>query len=358
MTTDGSSHLDMRSSDAAITAWSRLRRSAPVIVLLVLSPVIGEVLFGATRITTLFVLVPQIGTWGCGALIIRDLVRRRRRGWTAILLLGIALAIAEECLIQQTSLAPLVGADLQHPYGRALGVNWVYFLWALGYESLWIVALPIQLTELIFPARRDELWLGRRGLMIAIVVLVLASLVAWYSWTQLFLPQYFPELVYKVPRSAVIMASAAIVVLTVAALRPSRPERHNPQRTRSAPRLWLVRLISFVLALPWFALIFLAYGAVPALPPIIPLVGGLGLAGVAFSLIGHWTRSPSWQDPSRLALVFGALLASMLAGFLMFQLGGALPVDVLGKLVLNVVALVLLERLGSVVRSRTARGCG
>ena len=150
-------------SHATSAGW----RGAPVVALLLLSPVIGEVLFGATRISTLFVLIPQIGTWGCASLIIREVVRRRGGGWLAILLLGIALAVAEECVIQQTSLAPLVGADSQHLYGRALGVNWVYFLWALGYESVWIVVLPIQLTELIFPARRDEPWMGTLGLVIS-----------------------------------------------------------------------------------------------------------------------------------------------------------------------------------------------
>jgi len=326
-----------------------------VIVLLVLSPVIGEVLFGATRITTLFVLIPQIGTWGCAALIIRDVVRRRRRGWIGILLLGIALAVAEECLIQQTSLAPLVGADLKHPYGRAGGVNWVYFLWALGYESLWIVVLPIQLTELIFPARRDELWLGTRGLVISGVVFVLASFVAWYSWTQLFLPQYFPELVYQVPRSAVLIALAVIVALTAAALGPPGPSQPDHRTAPAAPRPLLIGLIAFVLSLPWFALFVLAYGAIPTLPAAIPLVAGLGLAGVAFSLIHHWAQSPVWQDPSRLALTYGALIASMLAGFMIFKLGGALPIDIVGKLVLNVVAIVLLARLGRKVGTRIGR---
>src|ERR1051326_7756621 len=74
-----------------------------IITLLLLSPIIAEVLFGSTNLSTLYVLLPEIGTWGCGALIIRGLVRGRKRGWSAILLLGIALAIAEECLIQQTS---------------------------------------------------------------------------------------------------------------------------------------------------------------------------------------------------------------------------------------------------------------
>ena len=355
MTTDGTSLPDMQTTDSDSTTSSIWRRSAPVIVLLVLSPVIGEVLFGATRITTLFVLLPQIGTWGCAALIIRDVARRRRRGWFAILLLGIALAIAEECLIQQTSLAPLVGADVEHPYGRALGVNWVYFLWALGYESLWIVVLPIQLTELIFPSRRDELWLGTRGLVISAVVFVLASLVAWYSWTQLFLPRYFPELAYQVPRSAVLIASAAIVALTTAALGPPRPPRPDHRTAHSSPRPWLIGLASFVLALPWFALIFLAYGGIPTLPAVIPLAAGLGLAGVAISLINHWAKSPAWQDSSRLALIIGGLVASMLSGFLIFKLGGALPIDIVGKLVLNIVAVVLLVLLARGVQSRTGR---
>jgi hypothetical protein len=57
----------MRTTDLASATSSIWWRSAPVIVLLVSSPVIGKVLFDATRITTLFVRLPQIGTWGCAA---------------------------------------------------------------------------------------------------------------------------------------------------------------------------------------------------------------------------------------------------------------------------------------------------
>ncbi len=215
---------------------SARRGSAPVVALLLLSPVIGEVLFGATRITTLFVVLPQIGTWGCAALIIREVVRRRRLGWTAVLVLGLALAVAEECLLQQTSFAPLVGADPNHPYGRALGVNWVYFLWALGYESIWIVVIPIQLTELIFPKRRGEEWLGNRGLVIAAVVLMMSSFVAWYIWTQLFLPRFFPELAYRVPLASIAIALAACVALAFTALclrQPVRVARNEPAGART-----------------------------------------------------------------------------------------------------------------------------
>ena len=100
-----------------------------------------------------------------------------------------------------------------------------------------------------------------------------------------------------------------------------------------------------MLALPWFALIFLAYGVVPGLPMAIPMAIGVILAGVAFALIAQWSRSPGWGDASRLALIFGAVVASMIAGFLVFALGGALPIDVIGKVVLNVIAVAWLIRL-------------
>jgi len=84
----------------------------------------------------------------------------------------------------------------------------------------------------------------------------------------------------------------------------------------------------------------------PTVPAAVPLVAGLGLAGAAFSLINRWAKSAAWQDSELLALIDGALVASMLAGFLIFKLGGARPIDVVGKLLLNVVAIVLLVRLG------------
>ena len=44
----------------------------------------------------------------------------------------------------------------------------------------------------------------------------------------------------------------------------------------------------------------------------------------------------------------------MLAGFLIFKLGGALPVDVAGKLILNVIAVAFLLSLARRVPSRAS----
>ena len=320
-------------------------QSAPVLALLLLSPIIAEVLFGVTRISIFFLLILQIGTWGCASLIIRELVRRQHKGWSAMLLMGLALAVAEECVIQQTSLAPLVGVDPGRAYGRAFGVNWPYFLWALGYESIWVVIVPVQIVELVFRDRRDEPWLRRNGLIISSVVFALASFLAWYSWTQLYLPSLPTHKQYRVPLSSIGLAILAIAALISSALGPQRSSSTTSGKPWTVPSSKLVGLAAFGLALPWFSLIFLAYGLMPDLPVAVPMFGGIFLAGFAFFLLSRWSRSPAWRDSSRLALSFGAILASMLAGFLVFALGGALPIDVIGKLVLNAIAVVLLIRL-------------
>src|ERR1700687_2198201 len=156
-----------------------------------LAPVLAEVVSGATKLSYILALVPEILVWGGGALSIRELVRRWGGGWTSVFFLGLGLAIAEEFLIQQTSIAPLPWLGNTPTYGRVWGVNWVYFLYMPGYESVWVVLVPVQLTELIFPERRNERWLRPRGLVIVSLLFVLGSFVAWFSWTQRARPVVF-----------------------------------------------------------------------------------------------------------------------------------------------------------------------
>ena len=54
-------------------------------------------------------------------------------------------------------------------YARAFGVNYVYLLWALAYESVFVVFAPVYLAELIFRRRRDGLWLDKKGLAVVVV---------------------------------------------------------------------------------------------------------------------------------------------------------------------------------------------
>src|SRR5215831_6184230 len=143
-----------------------------------MAPLLAEVLPGATRFSALFVFPIEMCVWGGGALAIRYAVRRWRLGWLNMLCLALALAIAEECLIQQTSLAPMVLQLKGKVYARAYGVNYVYLLWALVYETVFVVFLSIYLVELIFPSRREGVWVNKAGLVAVFFFFLLGSYLA------------------------------------------------------------------------------------------------------------------------------------------------------------------------------------
>lgn len=332
---------------------SRWQRIGPIITLLFLSPVISEVLYGATRLSVIFVLIPEILTWGCAALLIREFVRRWHKGWQSMLLLGLSLAVAEEWVIQQTSIAPLVGLA-QHAYGRVWGVNWVYFLWALGYESVWVVLFPVKLVELLFPARRNELWLRARGLIIASFVFVLGACMAWYGWTQrarvfiFHMPPYNPPPVY------LLAGFGAIILLILCAYAlPSSHLREDDVVSHVAPGPWTVVLVFCSLGLPWSAFVLAGFGSFPSIPFSAALAAGLIWAGATFLVARRWTRAPNWSDTHVFASVSGGILACMLGGFIVFKVGGALRIDWIGKAVLNVIAALWLLSVSRKVRPRS-----
>src|SRR5258708_3509352 len=164
---------------------SRWQRIAPALVLVVVSPLVAEVLPGATPLRAMFVFPIEMCVWGVGALLIRYAVRRWRLGWLNMLLLALCLSIAEECLIQQTSLAPLVVQLKGVVYARAFGVNYVYLLWALVYETVFVVFAPVYLVELIYPNQSKELWVNKFGLVATIVFFFIGRFLAWFTWTHI-----------------------------------------------------------------------------------------------------------------------------------------------------------------------------
>ena len=317
---------------------------APAVALLVLAPLVGEVMSGATRVSYIVVFIPEVMVWGCGALIIREIVQRWGGGWTSMLLLGLALSVAEEFIIQQTSIAPLPWVSSTQSYGRAAGVNWVYFLYMLGFESIWIVLVPVQLTRLIFPDRRNETWMRKRGLIISGIVFLLGSFIAWFTWTQQARTKVFHAAEYH-PPPALIAAGLLTVALLLAAgwaLRGVGEPPENPLRKAPAP--WLAGAGAFLLGIPWWALIVLVF--IPNIPvaPAIPLAAGVLWAMLTFVVIRRWSSGTGWGDLHRWALVFGAILVCMVGGF-----GGSSSwprVDLIGKIVLNAIAVVALVALG------------
>lgn len=321
-----------------LESTSRWQRRGPIIALLLLSPIISELLYGSIRVSTLFVLIPEILTWGCGALLIRETVRRWKKGWTSMLLLGIAIAVAEEWVIQQTSIAPLVGLAA-HAYGRVWGVNWAYFLWAVGYESVWVVMLPVQLTELLFPARRDELWLRTRGFVIASIAFLLGCFMAWYGWTQRARVKIFHMPPYSPPPLYILGGLLAVALLILAAYVFPLPRTKTSVRVPSA---WITTLIVTALAWAWADFVLFGFGDFPRVPYQAALGAGLAWCILTFVLVRRWVSSRDWSDAQRLAVVLGGVLGCCIAAFVNFKLGGARRIDWIGLTVFDTAAIVWL----------------
>src|SRR5579859_4466474 len=149
----------------------------PILTLLLLSPVCGELLTGSTPLPR-FVLSPfglpyLVGFYGCGALLIREMVRRRGLGWASIALLGAAYGVVEEGLVASSWFNPFFPpAEPLHGFGRLFGTNWLWAAQLTVFHSAVSITIPILITELIFPAVARRPWLGSIGMVIAAAVFV------------------------------------------------------------------------------------------------------------------------------------------------------------------------------------------
>ena len=309
-----------------------MRRYAPVFVLTVLAVFIGEVLLGATPISRLGGLVVVTPLYGGGAVLIRELVRRRGLGWGRIALLAAAYAIVEEGLALQSMFNPnLCNAGLLG--GTVVGINWVWIEWTVGYHIVWSIGIPILLTELLFPARRSEPWLGRTGLIVAGVAYAISALALAAIFRLVVAPDF------RAP--AILLIGAALIAVGLVALAPTWPVTHAaPAPTgsvRNAPAPWLVGVTTFVAAVVWFILLDLPHPIRAGALVLAPMLAEIAMVIGVVALIRHWSTQHGWADLHRLALASGALLVSMLVGFLFVTASN--PIDQLGQGVASVVAI-------------------
>ena len=323
---------------------SSRRSPLPAFVLVLLAPMLAEVLPGATRFGSIFVLPIEMCVWGGGALLIREAARRWRLGWRNVLALALALALAEECLIQQTSLAPMVLQLKGQVYARAWGVNYVYLLWALVYETVFVVFLPVQLAGLIFPRRRDEPWLGRLGLSVTSGLFLLGAFLAWFSWTQIARPKVFHVPAFTPPVVAVVLAFTTIAILVWLAIGPFRGTVAAAPSPLASPPCWAIGTAGGIWATLWYGLVVLGFGIAPEFPPWLAIAAGLVLVIAMLATVPRWAASAEWSSRQAFSLVFGTMLGAMLAGFVGFI--GAAPMDLYFKIGANVIATGLMLRLG------------
>lgn len=83
------------------------------------------------------------------------------------------------------------------------------------------------------------------------------------------------------------------------------------------------------------------------------MLAGFAWAASTFLLIRRWSSATGWQDAHRYAMVFGATLVPMIGGFAGSSAWSR--IDLIGKVIFDAIAILLLIALGRTVRRRAAR---
>jgi hypothetical protein len=312
-----------------------MRRYTAVLVLFVMAPLVGEVLLGATPVSRLGGLIPLSALYGGGAVLIRELASRRGSRWGRMALLGAAYAIIEEGLAVQSLFNP----DLFHAGalgGRALGVNWVWTEWTIGYHIAWSIAIPVLLAELLLPRQRGIPWLGTRGIIGMGGLYALGAFAIAAIFRVIVTPGFHtPPLL----TAGAVIASAALIVAGLIGPRVSSDSlSHRPTTPfRQPPGPWLVGLLTIVAAGLWFGLLALPAALRQGGIVLLPMLLAIAMIASLWTLVSRWSQASSWTDLHKLALAVGPMAASMTFGFVRVTAGNR--VDHWGQGVISVVVL-------------------
>lgn len=321
-----------------------MRRMLPAVVLVLIAFLVAELLPGSAPMSHPALWPFLLLIYGPGALLIRESVIRRHRGWASVLLLGAAYGLVEEGLALQSLFNPTL-YNAAAWGGRVFGINGVYAEAAITIHAVWSAAVPILLADVIFPERRDRPYLGRFGLALTgIWYLLGVAMLALIARFQI-APGYHAasKLLALTAGIALAIAVVALAILPRAGMRP--------RRQVTAPRPWVVLLVTFVLSLVWHGLLAALWRIEPAFArwPLVlaPMLGALAVLVMIAWLLRRWSGARDWNDRHRLAVAAGAVLSHSLVGGALLTHTAA---DRAGVALLGLATIVLLLLLALRIR--------
>jgi hypothetical protein len=281
------------------------------ILLFFTAPLVAEFLLGDIGIKAIVALIVMAPMYGGGALLIREVVRRARRGWPSILVLGAAYALIEEAFTTQSLFNP----DYLHLHQHFLAHAWIPFLhiggwWTLfmlNLHTFWSISVSIALVEALFPAQARQPWLGRIGDSVVFLVFLIGCAIGTLIT--------FRMDPFVAPRSQFLAVSAAILLLILLAfrLRPAQPQ----SGPGPVPPVWLTGLLAFILGIG--ILIDppgLGWGAVA----IMFAIDGLFLVSIRV-----FSQRAGWTPLHTLSLAAGGAIAYGTHAFLQPPVVGGSP---------------------------------
>ena len=253
-----------------------------------LSPMVGELLSGSAppaEFFTPFGFTVMTLLYGGGAVTVRELKVRWRKGMGSLLLLGAAYGVLEEALMVASFQNPnWMDIGVLGAFGRWLGVNWVWAVELTAYHAIVSITVPVILVELAYPEVKTEPWLRGRwlwmvpGLLMADVVFGLFVFSAHTGFRPP-LPQY----------AFFVLVTTAFIILA-RSLPPDWARRGMKPMRR--PRFYF--MLSIIGALTCLAIFCVLPNALtfPLSPALVVLVGGVTVTGLIRFIAGFdWRRS-------------------------------------------------------------------
>ncbi len=302
----------------------------PALVLFLLSPVYAELV--SAFLSPLEFLNPlrlaiTLFPYGCGAIVAREFVVRRRKGFASLVLLGLAFGLLFEGIVTRVlfnpdwgGLGPLAG------YGRSHGFSWVLAVGIVHFQAMIGIVGPILTAEALFPARRHESWVSSPVLFLCCCIVP-----GWALVMGFFVP-FFPPLPH-----ALALASFVMALVAAAAFMPAEPLAARPGQV-ARPRVFgIIGAISMILVMVGTYMVP-EWEIRPA--ATVMFFSLLAIAGIEIGLLLWLSNGGAWDDRHRLALVIG-----WLAFFLAFGVLKDLE-SFSGRSLVSGVALWLLLRLG------------
>lgn len=292
-------------AEPAASAPARRPRVWPAAVALYLiAAIVPEMMSGSTpplRFVQPFNLVFLPLLYGSSALLIREVIIRRRLGWFNVLLLGAAFGIFQEALVVQTWFTYAAPSSASHTatlYSVAHGVDWSAAIGYTIYHSVISVAAPLALIQGLFPRQAALPWLGRKSaLLLGMWLLLPSAAMAINVAIHLFAAEGYhgpPQPQYAYAALAVVALVALGCLVRFPTLRPS---------SRPTPSVHSVFLTAAGLTLLFF-ITLLPLGALP-LPAAVPISLSVAVALWSLWRIWTWSARAGWSAAQEFALALG-----------------------------------------------------
>ena len=318
-------------------------RWLPVLGLAVLAPVCAEYLWGyddstghpGTLVGNLIIFTPL---YGCPALLIREVARRRGLGWLGIVLLAAAFGVIEAGLVDQSMFSrdyrdipywhDIADPTLVAPIGLSIFLAVTF----VANHVLASMVGPIAVVEGLAGRRGRDPWLGRPMIVVAALLYAAASAAVYADMLD-------TEGEAIASPGQLVGAGAAAVLLVTAALASRRLPR--TLASGGVPSPWLLAPVSAAVAGAT-----LAYGPSPLGTDAL-----IATYAAASALVWWLARRPGWSPQHVAALAMGWLSAFAVGAFATEPIGHVTGAEKLGHNV-GLLALVAMVGLVAVLRAR------